>query len=441
MDKFGTVMSRNRIGIAGLVLVLLLATWKNSFAGGYALPQQTSRAVGLSNASIAGVKDPSAVYYNPAALSEVDGNRLVGTINYINVQSSVENSGRKSHNLSENNVVPTLFGNFHIPNSDVTLGLGFYSPFGLSVSYDRDSFTRYAVVDADLAPYYINWAVSWRPNDMISVGGGVSYVGSSAKLSRAIYLDGVLGAGAGDARAKITGGPDTATFNLGILLSHPKLPLKFGLTYRNRALLNFDGAGVEFIDSPGAGGAQFNTQVARGHILLPTVVSAGLFWQVNPRWTLELVYDWTKWNELEQFKLIFENSLPAAGGAVPIPSLTISADWKNTSTLRLGTHFKLNQNWDFLAGIALDESPVPSSTLGPLVPSADILTLNGGVEYTWKKLTLGLSYMAVFYQDREVQNDILEAEAPGVLAQPFTPGPDKYETFNNFVSMSVGYRF
>ncbi len=362
-----------------MALAFLLLTQGESLAGGYAIPQQTAKGVGLSNALTAGVDDPLAVYYNPAALTEVKGNQIVGSIIYINVQSNVQNSGSKSINGQAHHFIPTFFGNFHIPDSKFTLGLGFYTPFGLSVDYDENSFTRYAVNEGKLSPYHINWAVGWRPSEIIAIGAGVSYVGASATLSRAIYLDTVLGAGIGalsDARARITGSSETATFNLGVLLSHPKLPIKFGLTYRNRALLSLEGSGVEFIDSATVGSTQFNTKVARGSLLLPTVVSAGLFWQVNSKWSLELVYDWTKWNELEQFKLTFQDSLPAALGNVPIPSLTVSADWKNTSTLRLGTHFKLNKSWNFMAGIALDETPIPDRTLGPLVPGADHITLN-----------------------------------------------------------------
>jgi len=423
--------------IAGMTLAILLLTLGESLAGGYAIPQQTAKSVGLSNAITAGVNDPSAVYYNPAALTEIDGNQLIGGLNYINVQSNVQNSGSKSINRQNHNFIPTFFANFHIPESKFTLGLGFYTPFGLSVDYDEGAFTRYAIIDGEISPYYINWAVGWHPSDMIAIGAGVSYVGAFANLSRAIFLGGV-GGGLADARAKITGRSETATFNLGLLLNHPNLPLKFGLTYRGRAFLDLKGADVKFQDF---NGAETRTKVSKGSLVLPTVVSAGINWQINPKWSLEFVYDWTKWNDLERFQFNFENALPAAGGAVPISRLTISADWKNTSTLRLGTHFQLNKSWDFLAGIAVDETPIPSSTLGPLVPGADILTLNGGVGYTWRKLTLSFSYMAVFYQDREVQNDILEAEQTAIPAQTITPGPDKHEIFNNFVSFSLGYRF
>ncbi len=443
-------MSYNLVRIAGMTLASLLLAVGEALAGGYAIPQQTAKAVGMSNAMTAGVNDPSAVYYNPAALTEIDGNQLLGTFSYINVQSNVQNSDTtfksdtKSINRQEHNFVPTFFGNFHIPESKFTLGLGFYTPFGLSVDYDENSFTRYAITEAELSPYYINGAIGWRPFDMIAIGAGVSYVGASTTLSRAIYLDRVLGfpgPSSSDARAEINGRTETATFNLGLLFKYPNLPLKFGITYRGRAFLDLDGSNVKFQDAAILGGTEFRTKVSKGSLVLPTVVSAGINWQINPKWSLEFVYDWTKWNDLERLQITFEDPLPAAGGAVPIPSLTVSTDWKNTSTLRLGTLYHLNKSWDLMAGLLIEETPIPSETLGPLSPGADLLSVTGGASYTWKKLKITFSYMAVFYENRTVENDILEAEAPPVLTQPFTGGSDKYETFNNFVSLSVKYRF
>ena len=152
--------------IAGMTLAFLLLTLGESLAGGYAIPQQTAKAIGQASAITASVNDPSAVYYNPAVLTEVDGNQLLGTLNYINVQSNVQNSGSRSINRQAHNFFPTFFANFHIPESKFTLGLGFYTPFGLSVDYDEDSFTRYAVIEGELSPYYINGAVAWRPSEI-----------------------------------------------------------------------------------------------------------------------------------------------------------------------------------------------------------------------------------------------------------------------------------
>ena len=116
-------MSNNLERIAGMMLVSLLLAVGEAQAGGYAIPQQTAKAVGMSNAMTAGVNDPSAVYYNPAALTEIDGNQLLATFSYINVQSNVQNSDTKSINRQDDNFIPTFFANLHIPKSDLILAV------------------------------------------------------------------------------------------------------------------------------------------------------------------------------------------------------------------------------------------------------------------------------------------------------------------------------
>ena len=78
------------------------------------LPHQTAKGLGLSNAQTAGVNDASAVYYNPAALSEVDGNNLLVNGSYIEVINRVENAGRKAKNQRDDHFVASLFANYHL---------------------------------------------------------------------------------------------------------------------------------------------------------------------------------------------------------------------------------------------------------------------------------------------------------------------------------------
>ena len=78
-----------RLGTYGLLLVTLLNGNELAISGGFMIPHQTARALSLSNAMTAGVDDASAVYYNPAALSEVVGNNLLLNGMYIGAVSSV----------------------------------------------------------------------------------------------------------------------------------------------------------------------------------------------------------------------------------------------------------------------------------------------------------------------------------------------------------------
>ena len=98
--------------------------------------------------------------------------------------------------------------------------------------------------------------------------------------------------------------------------------------------------------------------------------------------------------------------------------------------------------------MALDEAPAPSSSLSPAIPTADIFAISAGFGYDWNtSLRFELGYMALFYKNRNVNNNVLEGTNVVVNggvptpAFPGAPGRDKYEIFNNFVSMNVRYRF
>jgi len=400
----------------------------DAHAGGYAIPHQTAQAVGLSNAVTAGVTDPSAVYVNPAALTEIEGNQLMGGVNYINTVSSVTNSGRRSTNRHDDNFIPTFFTNYHIPATNLTAGIGVYTPFGLSTTYDKGSFTRFGAVRSELRTMYLTPAIAWHLNPSLSLGGGFSFVHSSALFSRSLFL-----APGAEGKIRLTDTDNGYTYNLGGLYK-PHEKIKIGLTYRGRVDLDFDTGHVKVADVTGA----VSTVKSRGTgIPLPPVISMGINWQITPGWGAEFVYDYTRWSQFRHLKAHFNTPAPLAPG-VFLSGLFVQELWKNTNTLRLGTSYRLADNFELRGGIAVDETPIPARTLGPSIPGADILTLNAGIGYEWKDLGIDLGYMAVFYKQRNVLNSVLEANNS---SNTVAPGRDKYQTFNNFVSIHLRYRF
>lgn len=429
---------------------LLVTTFLNllgseiALAGGYAVPQQTAKAAALSNALTAGIDDPSAVYINPAGLSFVEGNQILASGIYINGISHVKNSGNSSRNIHDDNFVPTLFANFHVPNTDFSLGIGTYTPFGLASSYGENEVTRFAAIRSELKNLYISPTVAWRPRPEFAIGGGVSFVHSSALLSRALFLGAV---GIGEGKLRITDTANAFGYHVGIL-ARPISNVKVGLTYRSRVDLSFDHADVKFTDAVFTGGASTKVRGSGIHVPIPPVISAGIHWQINPEWGTEFVYDFTRWSEFEHLKVRFANPLPALGGGFPITSFLIPQNWKNTSTLRLGTTYKVSNSLELRAGMALDESPAPSTSLSPAIPTADILAVSGGLGYDWNKnIKLEFGYMALFYKNRSVNNNVLEGNnvlVNGTLSAPAfsgAPGRDKYDIFNHFLALNLRYQF
>jgi long-chain fatty acid transport protein len=419
--------------------LIVVGTLNELWASGFTIPHQTARAIGLSNAFTAGVDDPSAVYYNPAALGEVRGNSFLATGTYIGLYNSVENSGRNAVNKHDDSFVASVFANYHIPSSDLTVGIGTYSPFGLATTYDRD-FTRFAAERTELRSIYVTPAISWRPSKFFSVGAGFSYVHASGLFSRGLCLDPLTACTAPiglEGRLRITDTANAFGYNLGTLLK-PANNLKFGFSYRSRVDLRFDDADVKL------GGAFSTTQTKATirPIALPPVINAGLFWEIDPNWGAEFVYEHTRWSEFKNLAASFSPAPTFLPLGIPLPGFTLPQRWKNTNTIRFGSFYKLNEDWELRGGLAVEESAIPSRTLNPAIPDADKLTLNAGVGYKWENFSLDFGYMAVFYKTRNVLNNELEGlPATAPLGFAGAPGKDKFSTFANFVSVSLGYRF
>jgi long-chain fatty acid transport protein len=416
---------------AGLVLLISAGPWNLLYAGGFMIPHQTARGLSLGNAMTAGVNDPSAVYYNPAALGEVAGDSVLLTGSYAGVYNSVENSGRRAVNKRDDNFLATLFANYHIPHSDFTIGMGAYSPFGLATTYER-RFTRFAAERTELKTIYVTPALAWHPAKYFAAGAGVSFVHASGLFSRALCLagGGACAVPAAQGRLRLTDTANAFTYNVGLLFK-PTERLKLGLNYRARADIRFDSADVKL------GGVLAPLGKRRANvrpIALPPVFNAGLFWQLSPDWSAEFVYEHARWSEFNRLSASFLPPFPLSGFRLP-------ENWKNTSTLRLGSAYKLDGHWEVRGGLTVEETPIPSKTLNPAIPGADLLTLNAGVGYNWQNFGVDLGYMAVFYKNRTVTNNELEGLPATGFAFPGAPGKDKYETFNNFVSLSVSYRF
>jgi len=378
----------------------------------------------------AGVDDASAVYYNPAALSEVAGNNLLVTGTYIGVDNTVENSGREARNEHNDNFLGSFFANYHVPGTDITIGIGTYSPFGLATTYERD-FTRFAAERTELRTLYVTPAVSWHPTPILSIGAGASFVHASGVFSRQLCFNSLactFAPGTGEAHLRLTDTANAFAYNIGILVK-PTDNWKFGFSYRGRTDIRFDNADVKL--SGVLGNQKVSADVRP--LPLPPVINVGGHWQITSNWGAELVYEYTRWSEFKNFKATFQ------GG--PLPGFNLPENWKSTSTLRVGSHYSLSDSIEIRGGFAVEETPIPNSTQNPSIPDADKLTLNAGIGYKWDRFGIDAGYMAVIYKTRRINNNELEGiPATGI---PFygAPGEDKYKTFNNFLSLSASYRF
>ena len=409
---------------------------KELYSGGYQIPPQTAKTQSMGGAAVAGVDDPSAVYVNPGALTQINGNEVLGGATYINTISSIKNGGATARNRHDDDFLPNLFANYRIPDTKLVVGIGTYTPYGLATTYSPDSFTRYAALRSELRTIFVTPTIAWEPLPYLSVGGGVSFVHASGVLSRAIFFGPF-----GDGKLRITDTDDAYGYKLGFLLK-PTDTLRFGLTFTSNVDINFKSADVKFTDASGAGGTATKTSASGIRLPTPRTINAGVHWQVNPNFGVEFQYDYAHWSEFKNLKATFSTPLPGLGGAVPITGFVIPQDWHDSNSLRFGAAYKLTRQFEIRGGLGLDQTPIPAKNLGPAIPGADYLTLTGGLGYNWQRLNIDLGYMAVFYKTRRVNNNVLETGGdPNALPFPGVPGKDKYRIFQNLVGLHARYTF
>src|ERR1700722_136710 len=128
----------NRRNILRLLLTVLISgvfAWKVS-ANGFALPDQDAFATARGEAFVATADNPSAIYYNPAGITQLKGNNFREGIYGIYLEpsyaplGSAPNHGNTYYSSDNFAAVPQIFWAYTPKDSPLSFGLGAYAPFG-----------------------------------------------------------------------------------------------------------------------------------------------------------------------------------------------------------------------------------------------------------------------------------------------------------------------
>ena len=76
-------------------------------------------------------------------------------------------------------------------------------------------------------------------------------------------------------------------------------------------------------------------------------------------------------------------------------SLVVEEDWHDAWAYRFGAQFAVNQYLDVRAGIAYDESPIPSKSVSPRIPGGDRWIYAVGFGGHFNAFTADLAYQYV----------------------------------------------
>ena len=390
--------------LPGLMLALLPAVLT---ASGTRVGFKDAFATARGNAFVATADNPSAVYYNPAGLTQLQGHNLSVSAYIVRLETDYEPAAGPVVSLKRTSkVVPQLYYAWAPEGSRWAAGLGVYAPFGLLTEWpDNSGFRTFATRNEETYTT-INPVFAWRVSDMVSLGGGLTFNRVDVDLRRG------LGLAPGDQFRFKADGRDTG-FNLG-LRWQPDEKHAFGISYQHRTSFGLGGT---------ADAAPFLLgEPASANLVFPSVLIVGWSYRPTPLWNLEVNFDRTNWSVLDTLTI-----------AKPSGAVTVPFYWKSSWFYEFGVTRHYGDHWQFSAGYLYVENSVPDATFNPAVPDANRNFWSAGAGCVSGNLRFAITLQRATSAARRVHTGIVTAtgETPdGTYRNPVSA-----------LSVSLAYRF
>ncbi|AFJ03653.1 Long-chain fatty acid transport protein [Methylophaga frappieri] len=380
-------------------------------AAGYALIEQSVTGLGRAfSGSAAVADDASTIFFNPAGMAALEQREMALGLNYIaptvdfdNADSSLPDgsalTGADGGDPGENAILPNLYY-VHPLGNGWTAGIGITSPFGLVTDYHDNWIGRYHARKSDLKTVNINPSIAFQATEKLALGAGISLQYADIELSQAVDFGAAIGQSQMlDGQAKVLGDDWAWGFNLGLTYQFtPKTRL--GLSYRSKIKHDLEGDGKFRIPSgaepiAAAGGAE-NGKIS-GSVTLPEIVSLALHHQFNSNWAIMADATWTRWSRFDA--LIIDSPVVALNSEK-------TQDWDDTMRYGIGIEYTPGNQWQWRAGIAYDETPVPDSTLRtPRIPDQNRKWLAFGATYSYNEnIKIDAAYAHLFVSDSHIDD-------------------------------------
>jgi long-chain fatty acid transport protein len=390
---------------ATIVLGLALALPTSGFALGIRLFDHDAFATARGDAFVATANNPSAIYYNPAGITQLPGHNLRGALNVLNVEAGFEGLTRDVDTDTEFVPVPGVFYTYSPEELPLSFGVGYYVPFGLSLAWPKDGPFRLTTIHGELQDHTLGAVVAWKVTKTLSVAAGPAVSYASTDLRRGI----LPGSRSDEFKFK---GSDLAVGATAGLLWQPTPRHSFGISYRSPVTLNLEGES-SFSPYP------LPNQDASVELPLPQVFIIGYSFRPTPKWNLEVNLDWTDWERLDTLVLKQET----------IPEERLPFNWDNSFGVEAGVTRYFQNGMHLSGGYVYLQNSVPEKSFNPLVPDQDLHVFSAGVGGHVDKWSWDFTYQFTHGAGR----DVSKSSYPDVSGH--------YTFIAHAFSLSLGYSF
>ncbi len=385
-----------RMGLFAVLVVggVFLSSWASmSYGAGFALYEGSARANAMGGAMVGKADDPSAIFYNPAGITQLPGTQFMVGATAIAPTTDVTTTNpltrREQTTSMETNVwLPPHIYVTHQLSDRFTLGVGLFSPFGLGTEFDPDWPGRFNSYKAVIQTLNFNPNIAWKITDQLSVAAGLDVMWFDLELRNKINLARFQ---LGEADQRLEG--DSFGYGGNVAIHYrPCQWAALGVSYRSQ------------MDQDVKGRAKFDRVIgdtdAEGSITLPDEIYMGLAIYPMPKLSLEVGAVWTNWSTYDKLVIDYDDALLGRTSTVERVK-----NWEDTWRIFFGAEYKVNDMLDLRLGYVFDQEPSPDEHVDYLVPANDRHLFSFGPGIHWRGWTLDLSYTYLLVMDRTVDSD------------------------------------
>jgi len=400
-----------------LIIIATILVPSAAFAGGYVIPNENPRALGLSQAAVADETGAEALFLNTAALAGQEGLdvSVAGEILVNRTEWSDPSLGSASL-IPQANTPPTAAISYGAKLDNGMAwgaGIGFGVPAGGSLKWPNGWAGQEAIQSVSQQVFAIGAGAAFQPLPYLKIGATYLRFQAVEELHQSInYLDHY-----GDAGLAMSGGANS--FGVAAEVKVPTIPLTIGVTYSHSSDLALSGD-AHFTAVPAAFQPMIHDQAVTQHLTIPNVLFIGGAYAVKPNIKVMAAYDFERWSTYKNDMFVGDDGF----------TVTVPRNYNNAHVIRFaGEWVKL----PFLpaltgrAGVLRSISSQPTDTLSPSLTDGNSTAISLGAGYNITPgLRIDLGYQHAFFDD---------VTATGNEAFPGT-----YKTQVDLVSLGVNWR-
>jgi long-chain fatty acid transport protein len=384
---------------ARFLLTVALIVFSGTFltANGLNLNGVGSKAIAMGGAFIGQADDYSAVFWNPAGLTQMKNSSisffatdLIPTGTYVLPAYGIDAKTKSA-------MYPSGSIAYYKPiNEKLVIGLAAYVPSGIGAKWNGEDLKLLSnniafKWESFMAVITVSPVIAYKINDMFSLGAALNLNYGMLKVKKP---------GFGQYSEDLSGFAFGAT--IGALIK-PIDRLGIGLTLRLPTKVTFKGdATITSASLPGVPlPALALTSDAERKATWPLWFGVGFSFKATDKLTINADAQYSNWKKIDTIAVTYTDPVWKIANGIAKLSNDFVLNWKDAIQWRFGLEYAISEKLAMRAGYYIDPSPTPVETLNVLLPEIAFNVVTVGFGYKTEKLNLDFCMEVLMGKDAE----------------------------------------